>query len=131
MISATRVIAARNVKWGGKYANYAKGTKVGQSSSIRRCGDGPDGEPFQYKNNPAHPLQGHAEAKIIEEWFEKSGSNPQGTLLINVSRPCCPECARLIRWVNCGKDGAPNCNKIKVCENHQDKESLESLRCEK
>ena len=130
-VSSTRVLAARKAQWGRKYSNYAKGKKVGEASSIRRCGDGPEGKPFEYKENSARPLQGHAEAKVIEEWFEKGGSNPQGTLLLNVSRPCCSECARLIRWANCGKNGAPDCNRIKVCENHQDKESLDSLRCEK
>ncbi|AZC31742.1 DUF4150 domain-containing protein [Pseudomonas chlororaphis] len=127
-VSASKVIASRKAKWGGKYANYAKGIKRGQASNVRRCGDG---EPFVYNDKPPRPVQGHAEAKIIEAWFKKSGSNPEGVLLINVSRPCCADCARLIRWVNCGKNGAPNCHKIKVCENHQDNESLERLRCEK
>lgn len=127
-VGPAQVVASRKVVRGGRYAAYAKGKKIGEPSSVKQCG-GKEGSPtFQYKNNPSRPQQGHAEAKIIEEWYERSNGNPSGTLTLNVSRPCCEECAKLIRWANCGEDGK-NCNKIKVCENHQDESSLNNLKC--
>ena len=126
-VSARTVTAARKIKRGGQYSHYSQGNKRLEPSNVKGCSNGKNsGEPFVYKDNPASPNEGHAEAKIIEAWFRSGG---QGTLTLNVSRPTCTECARLIRKVNCSSSGGANCNKIKVCDSHQDDESRGKLKC--
>ena len=126
-VSARTVTAARKIKRGGQYSHYAKGINRDQRSSVKSCSGGENGgKRFKYKDNPGSPNQGHAEAKIIEEWFR---GGAQGTLVLNVSRPTCTECARLIRAVNCSPGGGPNCNKIKVCDSQQDDKSRAKLKC--
>jgi hypothetical protein len=126
-VSARTVTASRKIKRGGQYSHYAKGINRGQRSNVKECSGGQNtGKRFTYKDNPGSPNQGHAEAKIIEEWFRGGG---QGTLVLTVSRPTCTQCARLIRAVNCSQGGGENCNKIKVCDSQQDDESRGKLKC--
>lgn len=126
-VSASTVTAARKIKRGGQYSHYSKGINRGEPSSVKACEKGSNsGSPFEYKDNPGSPNQGHAEAKIIEQWFR---AGAQGTLILNVSRPTCTECARLIKAVNCASDGSANCNKIKVCDSQQNDESRGKLKC--
>jgi hypothetical protein len=122
------MVAHNKIKKGKKYRKYSKGIKRRAQSNVTECsGSGKnEGKKFKYKSNPKRPYQGHAEAKIIEAWFRQGG---KGKLLLNVSRPVCEECARLIRAVNCAPDGKRNCNKIKVCADRQDDESIERLKC--
>lgn len=105
---------------------YAKGAASNKASKAPKCGN--DNEKFEYKPTPEnqHP-RSHAEARIIEDWFSNHGG--VGQLVLWVSRPTCPSCAELIRHVNCGADGE-RCNKILVCDKHQDDESMENLKCE-
>jgi hypothetical protein len=128
-VRAHNMVAHSKIKKGKKYRHYSKGIKRRAQSNVKQCSGGGknNGEKFAYNSSPARPYQGHAEAKIIEAWFRGGGG---GTLVLNVSRPVCEECARLIKAVNCapaGKKG--NCNKIKVCDSRQDDESRERLRC--
>lgn len=104
-----------------KRKHYAKGIDSPNKSKAKKCGSG---EPFKYREGEVDHR--HAEAKIIEDWFAKTGG--QGQLVLNVSRPVCENCARLIRWVNCGDDGK-ECNKIVVCDNNQSSEAQERLQC--
>jgi hypothetical protein len=120
------MVAHSKIMKGKKYRHYSKGVKRRAQSNVTTCGG--NGERFKYKSNPAHPNQGHAEAKIIEAWFRGGG---QGGLVLNVSRPVCKQCAELIKAVNCAPKGKKNCSKIKVCEKRQDKESIANLECKK
>lgn len=122
-VRAHSMVAHSKIMKGKKYRHYSKGIKRHAQSNIKQCGSN---EPFKYESNAAHPKQGHAEAKIIEAWFREGG---KGTLLLNVSRPVCEHCAKLIRAVNCGQNGKKNCNKIKVCNSRQDDESRKALKC--
>ena len=104
-------------------ARYASGKKKPGRSGSKPCGNQ---SAHRYPAGQVHHR--HAEAKIIEDWFTRYGG--QGTLVLNVSRPVCPNCAALIRTINCapGPDGKP-CNKIYVCDHNQDDASREALRC--
>jgi hypothetical protein len=104
-------------------ARFAKGKTKPGTSAATPCGSQP---PHEYPADQVHHR--HAEAKIIEDWYSKYGG--QGTLVLNVSRPVCENCAALIRSINCapGPDGKP-CNKIYVCDHNQDDESRDALRC--
>lgn len=105
--------------------HYAKGASNNKSSKAPKCGN-PD-EKFEYKPTPdsQHP-KSHAEARIIEDWFKDHGG--VGQLVLWVSRPTCPSCAELIKHINCGS-GGERCNKILVCDKHQDDNSRENLKC--
>jgi|CXWL01.1.fsa_nt_gi hypothetical protein len=99
---------------GNKYANYAEGIQRGEESNVKTC----DGKTFKYRDNPSNPTQGHAEAKIIEDWF-KAGA--KGKLLLNPSKKPCKDCSQMINEVNKGK-GGKKCNKIEVCESSVSRE---------
>lgn len=122
-VRAHSMVAHSKIMKGKKYRRYSKGIKRHAQSNVKQCGTN---EPFKYESNAAHPKQGHAEAKIIEAWFRSGGA---GRLVLNVSRPVCPDCARLIKAVNCHPKGGKNCNKIKVCDNRQGDESKQALKC--
>lgn len=108
MVGAASSIGAAKIARGGKYAHYAKGIKRGEPSNAKKCGDS---AVHDYKDQ-SQPYEGHAEAKIIEDFF-KSGA--QGILVLKISRPPCVECDRLIQSVNKNHSGGPDCNKIYVC----------------
>ncbi|MDO8412791.1 MAG: hypothetical protein Q7S51_03255 [Gallionellaceae bacterium] len=94
-----------------KYDYYAQGVRLNEASNVRACNTN---QQFVYPNNPARPLQGHAESKIIEDWF-KSGASSNSTLYLKIggaqTQPC-PNCGNLIQFVN---SGGTNCPKIKLC----------------
>lgn len=121
-VGAKRVQSARKKLKGGKYADYAQGTRQGQGSSVRECGTG---KPFVYAKT-RRPKEGHAEAKIIEQWAREGAVGP---LVLRVTRPVCKHCARLIREINCNPAGAPHCNRIKVCPEGQSDASKSELQC--
>lgn len=129
-VSARRVSAARKRLKGKKFADYAQGKKRSdKKSSVNTCaGAGKnDGPEFVYEKS-RRPKEGHAEAKIIEQWFREGAD---GVLVLRVTRPVCPHCARLIRAVNCSSpSGGQNCNRIKVCPEGQDEKSKDLLRCD-
>jgi hypothetical protein len=64
---------------------------------------------------------------MIEDW---AAAGMPGTLVLNISRPVCPDCARLIRHVNCSAGESPDCNKIVVCPDNQDEESMKRVQCD-
>jgi hypothetical protein len=110
LVAGASSISAKRVMRGGKYANYSKGIDRGAKSNVRTCGsDEPD---FTYTDS-GRPYEGHAEAKIIEDFF---AAGAQGTLVLAITQPPCRECSRLISEVNRGKDGKGECNKIKFCK---------------
>ena len=110
LVGGASSISAKRVLRGGKYAHFSKGIARGDKSNIRTCGsDKPD---FTY-TDCGRPYEGHAEAKIIEDFF---AGGAQGTLVLAITQPPCAECSRMISEVNKGKDGNGECNKIKVCE---------------
>ncbi len=100
-------IGRGTVRRGGKYAHWAKGIQRGEESNVKTC----DGERFVYSEG-GRPKQGHAEAKIIEDYF---ASGAKGRLVIAVNKPPCADCARLINEVNKGSRGR-KCNRITVCQ---------------
>jgi hypothetical protein len=102
-------VASSTIARGRKYLHYAKGIQRGEQSNATPCGST---DKFEYDDTSGRPKQGHAEAKIIEDWFR---SGAQGVLVLKISRPPCPDCTRLINEVNKGTDGKGDCNKIKVC----------------
>jgi hypothetical protein len=110
LVAGASSISAKRVLRGGKYANYSKGIDRGAKSNVKTCGS--DEADFKYTDS-GRPYEGHAEAKIIEDFF---AAGAQGTLVLSITQPPCPECSRLISEVNRGKDGKGECNKIKVCE---------------
>jgi hypothetical protein len=110
LMAGHSMVATNRITRGGQFAHYSDSVAPGETSNVKPCGSD---EPFEYADDPARPKQGHAEAKIIEDWF-KGGS--KGTLVLKISRPPCPDCTRLINEVNKGKDGKGECNKIKVCD---------------
>ena len=109
---AGEVRASKKARRGRKYASFAEGVKRrkdGKSNSnVKTC----SGKQFEYKDDPRNPKQGHAEAKIIEDWFKAGAS---GTLILNPSKSPCGDCRRLINEVNTGERGK-KCNRIVVCE---------------
>ncbi len=107
VVASASSISQSTVKKGGKYSSYCQGIKQGQSSNVMTC----DGETFKYNENAGRPKEGHAEAKMIEDFF-KGGA--KGKLVISVSRAPCDDCTRLINEVNRGKDGK-KCDKVQVC----------------
>ena len=107
---------------GKKYGKFAQGTRDPKTSNARSCGSG---KPFKYPDNSLKHR--HAEAKMIEDW---AAAGMPGTLILSVSRPVCPDCAALIRHVNCSDNGGQNCNKIIVCPSNQNQESMGSLSCD-
>ncbi len=109
MVGGASSIGRSTVRRGGKYAHWAEGVQRGDDpeSNVTTC----DGDTFKYKKG-GRPKQGHAEAKIIEDFFSNGAI---GTLVISVSKSPCEHCSRLINEVNKGKDGK-ECNKIIVCE---------------
>lgn len=110
VVAGASSISAKKTMKGGKYANYSKGIDRGAKSNVKTCGSSqPD---YQYTDS-GRPYEGHAEAKIIEDFF---ANGAQGTLVLKITQPPCPECSRLITEVNKGKDGKGKCDKIKVCE---------------
>ena len=110
IVAGASSISAKRVLRGKKYANFSKGIDRGARSNVKTCGsDEPD---FTYTDS-GRPYEGHAEAKIIEDFF---AGGAQGTLVLAITQPPCPECSRLIGEVNRGKDGKGDCNKIKICE---------------
>lgn len=115
-IPRSLVQSSKAKSWGSKYANYAEGAKIGDDppSNVKTC----DGDMFEYVDSPAHPKQGHAEAKIIEDWF-KAGA--KGKLILNPSKRPCEDCSRMINEINKGKDGK-QCDKIIVCESAMSRE---------
>ncbi len=96
-------------KYNGKYSKFAKGIKKGGKSNAKICGKAD--ENYKYARGQARPKQGHAEAKLIEDFFKAGG---EGQLIISVSKKPCPHCLDLIKKVN-----GPNneCNKVIICEN--------------
>jgi len=96
------------VRRGIKYDHWAQGIQRGEKSNVKTC----DGQTFAYDDSTGRPTQGHAEAKMIEDFF---ANGAKGTLVIAVSKSPCEHCSRLINEVNKGKDGK-KCNKIIVCE---------------
>jgi len=106
--SASSVRVGR--RYNGKYSRFAKGIKKGGTSNAKVCGADQN---FKYARGQARPKQGHAEAKLIEDFF-KPPNNGNGRLLISVSKKPCPDCQRLIDEVN-----GPNneCNKVEICKN--------------
>ncbi len=106
--SASSVRVGR--RYNGKYRNFAKGIKKKGTSNAKTCDKPP--ERFNYRKGQARPKQGHAEAKLIEDFFKAGG---QGTLTISVSKKPCDDCQRLIDEVNKGKNGKGKCNKIIIC----------------
>jgi len=110
LMAGHSMVATNRIQRGGQFAHFSKGKGLDDKSDIKPCGSD---APFVYERNPARPKQGHAEAKIIEDWFSKGA---QGVLMLKISRPPCPDCTRLINEVNKGPDGQGNCNKIKVCD---------------
>jgi hypothetical protein len=94
-----------------KYDYYAQGIRLNEPSNVRAC---KTNQLFKYPNNPARPLQGHAESKIIEDWF-KNGATKNATLYLKIggaqTQPC-TNCGNLIQFVNNGGSGCP---KVKVC----------------
>lgn len=103
-----RVLKGGRYRGNDPYTHFAEGLGDKPKSDIKTC----DGKQFEYKES-GRPYSGHAEAKIIEDFFALGG---EGTLLLKISRPPCPECTRLIFEVNKGTDGKGNCQKIFVCE---------------
>lgn len=100
-------IGRGTVRRGGKYDHWAEGIQRGERSNVKTC----DGKDFVYQEG-GRPKQGHAEAKIIEDYF---ASGAKGHLVIAVSKSPCEHCSRLINEVNKGSNGK-NCNKITICE---------------
>lgn len=94
-----------------KYDYYAHGVRINEASNVRACNGN---QQFVYPHNPARPLQGHAESKIIEDWF-KSGAASNAILYLKIggaqTQPCA-SCGSLIQFVN---GGGNNCPKIKLC----------------
>lgn len=107
-------------KYGGD--TFAKGITKPSASKAKGCGGKGTGFPYR-KGKLDHR---HAEAKMIEDWSKNGG---QGTLVLNISRPVCENCAKLIRHVNCSPDGK-HCNKVKVCDSNQSPEAKERLKCD-
>jgi outer membrane biosynthesis protein TonB len=70
----------------------------------------------------------HSEARIIESWIARGG---KGTVTMVVSRPVCPQCARLIRYLNCCEELGLECDRVRVCEQHQTKLAKGRLECPK
>ncbi len=101
--------------------HFAKGIDSPDKSQAKGCADG---KPFEYREGELDHR--HAEAKIIEDWFAQGG---QGQIVLNVSRPVCPNCAKLIRHVNCGGNDGKPCNKILICEDNQSSEATDRLKC--
>ena len=97
--------------YNGKYSPFANGVEEGQESNAEVCGK--KNEKFKYKEGQARPKEGHAEAKLIEDFFKKGGV---GKLVISVSKEPCEDCQRLIDEVN-----GPNppskkkCDKVIIC----------------
>jgi hypothetical protein len=94
-----------------KYDYYAQGVRINEVSNVRACNTN---KLFVYPVNPARPLQGHAESKIIEDWF-KGGAASHSILYLKIggaqTQPCA-SCGSLIQFVN---NGSANCPKIKLC----------------
>jgi hypothetical protein len=110
LVAGASSISAKRVMRGGKYSMYSKGIGRGDPSQVKTCGSSePD---FEYEDC-GRPYEGHAEAKIIEDFF---AAGAVGTLVLSITQAPCDECSRLIREVNKGKDGQGNCKKIFVCE---------------
>lgn len=114
MIGGASSIGRSTIRRGGKYSHWAAGAEqlrpeqpTEPSPNIKTC----DGKPFEYRNT-GRPKQGHAEAKMIEEFF---ANGAKGTLVIAVSKSPCEDCSRLINEVNSGQKGK-QCNKVIVCE---------------
>jgi hypothetical protein len=121
---SSEVITAHSRKTVGEASrrqHFAKGIDSPDASKAKGCADG---KPFQYREGELDHR--HAEAKIIEDWFKKGG---QGQLVLNVSRPVCPNCAKLIRHVNCGSEDGSPCNKVLVCEDNQSADAVDRLKC--
>jgi hypothetical protein len=119
MIGGASSIGRGTVRRGGKYAHWAPGAQqvnpnqpTEHSPNVKTC----DGKPFEYRNT-GRPKQGHAEAKMIEQFFENGA---KGTLVIAVNKSPCEDCSRLINEVNKGSNGK-QCNKVIVCESSVDK----------
>lgn len=110
LMAGHSMVASSKITRGQAFAHYADSKKRGQDSDAKPCGSK---EPFEYRDDPARPTQGHAEAKIIEQW---AAAGSPGTLVLRISRPPCDDCTRLINEINKGKDGKGKCNKIKVCD---------------
>ncbi len=110
VVAGASCISAKTVLRGGKYANYSKGIERGGQSKVKTCGSK---EPDYKYEDCGRPYEGHAEAKIIEDFF---AGGAQGMLILKVTQPPCPQCSRLIREANKGKNGDGDCKKIKVCE---------------
>jgi Domain of unknown function (DUF4150) len=114
MVAGASSIGAAKITRGGKYQHYAKGIKRGDPSNAKKCGGN---EAHKYKDQ-AQPYEGHAEAKMIEDFFKpisQGGLGGQGVLVLKISRPPCAECDRLIRSVNENSSGGPDCNNVYVC----------------
>jgi Domain of unknown function (DUF4150) len=109
LMGGASCISAKRVLRGQKYRHWAQGIERGENSNVKTCGS--DTRDFEYTDS-GRPYEGHAEAKIIEDYF---ASGAQGTLVLAITQAPCHECARLISEVNKGKDGSGNCDKIKVC----------------
>jgi hypothetical protein len=109
LVGGASSISRSTVRRGGKYAHWAGGVERGgdPSSNVKTC----DGETFKYEDT-GRPKQGHAEAKIIEDFF---AGGAKGVLVLSISKSPCKHCSRLINEINKGKDGK-ECNKIIVCE---------------
>jgi len=93
-------------RYNGRYSRFAQGIEEGDESNAKDC---ITGKKFKYATGQARPKEGHAEAKLIEDFFRAGG---KGKLRISVSKKPCPDCQRLIDAVN-----GPNkeCNKIEIC----------------
>lgn len=108
IVAGASSISLGKVARGGKYSHYSQGIKRGAPSNVKQCGSD---EPYKYKDE-ARPNEGHAEAKMIEDFFKSGGA---GTLILKVSRAPCDQCTRLIDSVNKNQGGGPDCNKVVVC----------------
>lgn len=122
---AQNVIPAHSRKTVGqaqRRTHYAKGASTPGKTSTAGKGCG-TGKKFSYRKGQKDHR--HAEAKIIEKWLSEGGN---GQLVLNVSRPVCENCAKLIKFMNCGENGE-QCNKVIVCDKNQSSESKDRLKC--
>jgi|GEM_PF-2276515 len=95
LVMGSNKISPGQVKPGGKYQMWAKGTTKNPSTSVK-CKKFPDG--YKYPRGKWAPRSGDAEAKIIEELYKSEGGKPEGKLYLKVTgRPVCCSCQELIK----------------------------------
>jgi hypothetical protein len=101
-----------------KYNYYARGIRIEDEgpigSYIVHC---ESKEKYKYVAS-ARRYQGHAESKIIEDWFQSkptAGSKMYIEIRGTWDEPC-PQCGRLVDFVN---EGGDECPKVVVCPSTQ------------